>query len=52
MTLVLFLLLLALVFGGLGLFVEGLKWALIIGLVLLVASLFMGYGARGSRSAL
>lgn len=38
MALVVFLLLLALVFGGAGLFVEGLKWCLIIALVLLVAS--------------
>ena len=48
MALVVFLLLLALVFGGAGLFVEGLKWALIIALVLLVAS-FIG-GTRVSRS--
>ena len=43
MGIVVVLLLLALLFGGLGLFVEGLKWALIIGLVLLVASFFSGY---------
>jgi hypothetical protein len=42
MALVVFLLLLALVFGGAGLFVEGLKWALIIALVLLVASFISG----------
>ena len=46
--LVVLLLLLALIFGGVGLFVEGLKWVLIIALVLLVASFFMG--ARGRRA--
>ena len=49
MALVLLLLLLALLFGGVGLFVEGLKWALIIALVLLVISAFSGYSYRGSR---
>lgn len=38
MALVVFLLLLALLFGGVGLFVEGLKWALIIALALIIAS--------------
>jgi hypothetical protein len=42
MLLVVLLLVAALVFGGLGLFVEGLKWLLIIALVLLVASLVAG----------
>lgn len=46
MGLVVVLLLLALLFGGVGLFVEGLKWALIIALVLFVASLFTGFGGR------
>ena len=41
------LLLLALLFGGLGLFVEGLKWVLIIALVLVIASLLTGF--RGGR---
>ena len=45
--LVVLLLVLALIFGGVGLFVEGLKWVLIIALVLLVASLITG--ARGRR---
>jgi hypothetical protein len=45
MGLVVLLLLLALLFGGLGLFVEGLKWLLIIALVLLVVSAITG--ARG-----
>lgn len=41
-------LLLALVFGGVGLFVEGLKWALIVALILVVASAFTGW--RGRRA--
>jgi hypothetical protein len=48
MALVVFLLLLALVFGGAGLFVESLKWALIVALALLIASAVMG--TRGRRS--
>jgi len=51
MGIVALLLVLALLFGGLGLFVEGLTWLLIIGLVLLVAGLFTGYGSR-SRAGL
>jgi hypothetical protein len=46
MGLVLLLLLLALLFGGLGLFVEGLKWLLIIALVLLVVGAITGYRGR------
>lgn len=46
MTLVLILLLLALLFGGVGLFVEGLKWVLIVALILLVASAITGYRGR------
>jgi hypothetical protein len=46
MGLVVVLLLLALVFGGIGLFVEGLKWALIIALVLVVVSALSGYRGR------
>lgn len=46
MTLVVLLLVLALLFGGVGLFVEGLKWALIIALVLLVAGALTGSRAR------
>jgi hypothetical protein len=48
MTVVLVLLLLALLFGGLGLFVEGLKWALIIALVLVVAGALTGYRSRST----
>lgn len=51
MGLVVLLLILALLFGGLGLFVEGLKWALIIALALFVVSLFTGYNGR-SRARL
>lgn len=46
MSIVIALLLLALLFGGFGLFVEGLKWLLIIALVLFVASFFTGYRTR------
>ena len=46
MGLVVLLLVLALLFGGLGLFVEGLKWVLIIALVLLVIGAFTGYRGR------
>ena len=46
MALVLILLLLALLFGGIGLFVEGLKWVLIIALVLLVVGALTGYRGR------
>ena len=46
MGLVIVLLLLALLFGGLGLFVEGLKWALIIALALVLVSFFTGYRSR------
>lgn len=46
MALVVFLLLLALLFGGAGLFVEGLKWALIIALILLIAGAIQGTNYR------
>ena len=46
MGLVVLLLLLALLFGGLGLFVEGLKWALVIALVLLLVGAVTGYRGR------
>lgn len=48
MGLVVLLLVLALLFGGLGLFVEGLKWLLIIALVLFVVGAFTGYRGRGT----
>ena len=46
MGLVVLLLILALLLGGVGLFVEGLKWLLIIALVLFVVSLFTGWRGR------
>jgi hypothetical protein len=49
MGLVVVLLLLALLFGGMGLFVEGLKWLLIIALVLMIASFFTGSRLGRSR---
>lgn len=48
MGLVVLLLLLALLFGGVGLFVEGLTWLLVIALVLLVVSFFTGYRGRST----
>ena len=48
MGLVVLLLLLALLFGGVGLAVEGLKWLLIIALVLLVVSFFTGFRGRST----
>jgi uncharacterized membrane protein len=50
MGLVLALLILALLFGGIGLAVEGLKWLLIIALVLFVVGAFSGYRGRGTRA--
>jgi len=46
MGLVVLLLILALLFGGAGLVNQGLKWHLIIALVLFVASFFTGYRGR------
>lgn len=46
-TLVIVLLILALLIGGVGLFVEGLKWLLIIALVLFVVSLFSHTNRNG-----
>lgn len=46
MTAVVALLLLALLFGGVGLLVEGLKWVLIIALVLVVAGALTGRRTR------
>jgi hypothetical protein len=49
-ALIVLLLLAALVFGGVGLFVEGLKWLLIIAIVLLAVSLITGFtGGWGAR---
>ncbi len=46
MAIVIALLVLALLLGGVGLFVEGLKWVLIIALVLFVASAFSYRSSR------
>ncbi len=43
------LLILALVVGGVGLFVEALRWVLIIALVLLIVGAVTGYRGRGAR---
>lgn len=51
MTLVIFLLILALLFGGIGLFVEAAAWALIIALALVIAGGITGYVGRGRRPA-
>lgn len=42
MALVVFLLLLAIIFGGAGLFVASLKWALIVAIALVIASAVTG----------
>lgn len=46
MGIVLFLIVLAVIFGGIGLLVEGLFWLLIIALVLVVAGAVTGMRAR------
>jgi hypothetical protein len=46
MSAVLLLLILALLLGGLGLFVEALRWLLIIAVVLLIVSALTGYRGR------
>ncbi len=46
MSAVVILLLLALLFGGVGLFVEGLKWALVVALVLVILGAVSGRQAR------
>lgn len=42
-------LLMALLFGGVGLFAKGLTWLLLIALVLFVASAFTGWYHHGHR---
>ncbi|HSL95469.1 MAG TPA: hypothetical protein VLA35_06095 [Thermoleophilia bacterium] len=46
MWLVILLLILALIFGGVGLFVEALRWVLIIALILLLLSFVFGFMSR------
>ncbi len=48
MSLVVLLLILALLLGGVGLFVEGLKWVLIIAVVLFIASFVTGSRGRST----
>lgn len=48
MGIVVLLLILALIFGGVGLFVEGLFWLLVISLVLLVVGAVFGFRGRGT----
>jgi hypothetical protein len=52
MVLAVVLVVLALILGGVGLLVEGLKWALIIALVLLVAGVITGALGRGRNRQL
>lgn len=47
MGIVIALLLLALIFGGIGLLVEGLFWLLIIAVVLMVVGAVFGFRGRG-----
>jgi ABC-type multidrug transport system permease subunit len=47
MNIALIVLLLALLLGGVGLFVEALRWVLIIALVLLLISALTGWRSRG-----
>lgn len=49
MPLIILLIILALVFGGVGLLVEGLMWLLIISLALMVAGAVLGARGRGPR---
>jgi hypothetical protein len=45
----LLILLLALLLGGVGLFVEALRWVLIIAVILVIISAFTGYRGRSTR---
>ena len=48
MGLVVLILILALLFGGAGLFIEGLKWLLIIAVVLFIVSAITGFRGRSA----
>lgn len=50
MPVVVVLVILGLIFGGIGLLVEAFAWALVIGLVLLVAGAVAGFTGRGRAS--
>lgn len=47
MGIVIILVILALIFGGIGIIVEGLFWLLVISLILLVVGAVLGSRARG-----
>lgn len=49
MGIIILLVILALIFGGIGLLVEGLFWLLIIGVVLLVVGAVLGMRGRGAK---
>jgi hypothetical protein len=49
MSLLVILLILALIFGGVGLFVSAAKWALILAVIFIIASVVVGMGSRGRR---
>lgn len=50
MSLLVILIVLAVIFGGIGLFVAAAKWALIIAVIFLIAGLISGFtGRRGTR---
>jgi membrane protein implicated in regulation of membrane protease activity len=51
MGLVIVLLLLALVFGGVGLFITGLQWALAVALILVLVSAFSGWTRGTARTS-
>jgi len=51
MVTVAILVVLALLFGGAGLLIEGLRWALIIGVVLLLVGAVTGFRARSRPGA-
>lgn len=51
MGIVLLILLLALIAGGVGLFVEALRWVLIIAVVLLIIGAVVGFRGRGRTAA-
>ncbi len=48
MSLLVLLLILALLFGGFGLLVEGLKWLIVLAIVLVIVDVVL-YTSRGSR---
>lgn len=51
MVLIVALVVLALIFGGLGLFLEAATWALVVAGVLLVAGAIAGFMGRGRHTA-